>query len=52
MVPEANVERATVILLMFLGGLVWAVVLGNIAGLYSALYPQVGYSKSSPCIIG
>jgi hypothetical protein len=36
-VPEATIERFAVIWLMFFGGLVWAVVLGNIAGLYGAL---------------
>lgn len=36
-VPESSIERVAVIVLMGIGGLIWAVVLGNIAGLYSTV---------------
>ena len=36
-VPESSTERIIVTGLMIVGGLVWAIILGNVAGLFSVL---------------
>lgn len=44
-VPISNTERAFCVFLMLISGIVWACILGNIAGLYSAMCqapPQPG----------